>query len=57
LYYKTKIVKTTEMDFSAAREFDDQDLVHSIATEDAERNNEKNKHATWIKRAQYMVFG
>jgi hypothetical protein len=45
------------MDFSAAREFDDQDLIHSIATEDAERNNEKNKQTTWIKRAQYMIFG
>ncbi|OQD81617.1 hypothetical protein PENANT_c026G10140 [Penicillium antarcticum] len=57
LYYKTKIVKLKEMDFGAAREFDDQDMIDAITTEDAERSPEKSKQTTWTKRAQYMIFG
>ncbi|KAJ6030817.1 hypothetical protein N7460_011083 [Penicillium canescens] len=56
-YYKTNIVKPMEMDFGPAREFDEQDIINAIATEDADRNTEKSKQTTWIKRAQYMVFG
>ncbi|KAJ5753399.1 uncharacterized protein N7511_007552 [Penicillium nucicola] len=56
-YYKTKIVKLKEMDFSAAREFDDQDVINNIASEDADRDPEKIRQTTWIKRARYMVFG
>ncbi|OGE53487.1 hypothetical protein PENARI_c007G10449 [Penicillium arizonense] len=56
-YYKTNIVKPMEMDFGPAREFDEQDIINAIATEDADRNTEKSKQTTWIKRARYMVFG
>ncbi|KAJ6011795.1 hypothetical protein N7522_002150 [Penicillium canescens] len=56
-YYKTNIVKPMEMDFGPARKFDEQDIINAIATEDADRNTEKSKQTTWIKRAQYMVFG
>jgi len=45
------------MDFGPARAFDEQDLINAIATEDAEREPEKDKTKSWIKRVQYMVFG
>jgi amino acid transporter len=46
-----------EMDFGPAQEFDEQDIINAIASQDSERNTEKSKQTTWIKRAQYMVFG
>lgn len=45
------------MDFGPARAFDEQDLINAIATEDAERDPEKNKRETWTKRVLYMVLG
>lgn len=56
-YFKTKIVKPVDMDFGPARAFDEQDLINAIAAEDAERDPEKHKRQTWIKRVLYMVFG
>jgi amino acid transporter len=56
-YYKTKIVKPIDMDFSPARAFDEQDVINAIATEDSQQEPEKDETKTWIKRAMYMVFG
>ncbi|KAL4758878.1 amino acid permease/ SLC12A domain-containing protein [Aspergillus foveolatus] len=53
-WFKTRIVKPSEMDFSAAVVFDEMEQADRIA--DLE---EKAKHGKgpWLKRVQYMVSG
>ncbi|KAL4813895.1 amino acid permease/ SLC12A domain-containing protein [Aspergillus spinulosporus] len=53
-WFKTRIVKPSEMDFSAAMVFDEMEQADRIAALE-----EKAKHGRkpWLKRAQYMVFG
>ncbi|KAJ5923875.1 Amino acid/polyamine transporter I [Penicillium verhagenii] len=51
-YFKTKIVKYTEMDFSAAQYFDEEDRLND--TGDQEKSSSKTE---WLKRIRYMIFG
>ncbi|KAL4736289.1 amino acid permease/ SLC12A domain-containing protein [Aspergillus similis] len=53
-WFKTRIVKPSEMDFSAAVVFDEMEQAERIAALE-----EKAKHGkkSWLKRVQYMVFG
>lgn len=53
-WFKTRIVKGSEMDFSPAIIFDEQDRVKEMNRE-TERENEKR--TPWLKRVQYVVFG
>jgi amino acid transporter len=52
--FKTRIVKPSEMNFSAAVVFDEMEQADRIAALE-----EKAKHGKkpWLKRVQYMVFG
>ncbi|KAL2836921.1 amino acid permease/ SLC12A domain-containing protein [Aspergillus pseudoustus] len=52
-WFKTKIVKPSEMDFSPAIVFDEEDR----AREESERLEEKVEKKPWLKRVQYVVFG
>ncbi|KAJ6155330.1 hypothetical protein N7470_005896 [Penicillium chermesinum] len=54
-YFKTKIVKPIDMDFSEAHYFDEEDRLHAIAAE--EKKAQMGEKVTWIKRARYLVFG
>ncbi|KAL4905440.1 hypothetical protein BDW74DRAFT_177809 [Aspergillus multicolor] len=53
-WFKTKIVKPNEMDFSAAVVFDEMERADEIA---AMEEKEKNGKKSWVKRVQYMIFG
>ncbi|KAL2802183.1 amino acid permease/ SLC12A domain-containing protein [Aspergillus granulosus] len=50
-WFKTKIVKPAEMDFSPAILFDEEDRARE------ERVEEKGGKTPWLKRVQYVVFG
>ncbi|KAL2857629.1 amino acid permease/ SLC12A domain-containing protein [Aspergillus pseudodeflectus] len=50
-WFKTKIVKPSEMDFSPAIMFDEEDRARE------ERVEEKGEKKPWLKRMQYVVFG
>ncbi|RDW68987.1 uncharacterized protein DSM5745_08747 [Aspergillus mulundensis] len=53
-WFKTKIVKPSEMDFSAAVVFDEMERIDEMAAmEEKERDGKKS----WVKRAQYLIFG
>lgn len=57
LYFKTKIVRPVEMDFTEAEYFDEEDRLNAIqAAQEQEQEKWTGKEA-WIKRAKYMVFG
>jgi hypothetical protein len=53
-FWTVSVVKPIEMDFGPARASDEQDLSNALATENLEREPEKNESKTWIKRVQYM---
>ncbi|KAJ5150102.1 Amino acid/polyamine transporter I [Penicillium atrosanguineum] len=53
LWYKTKIVKPLEMDFSEAEYFDEEDRLNAIAAEQEKPTGKE----TWTKRVKYMLFG
>lgn len=55
-YFKTKIVKPKEMDFSAAQYFDEEDRLNEMATREREQGAKVEKEA-WIKRVRYIIFG
>ncbi|KAJ5784318.1 Amino acid/polyamine transporter I [Penicillium pulvis] len=55
-YFKTKIVKSKDMDFSAAQYFDEEDRLNEMATQEQEQGAKAGKEA-WIKRVRYMIFG
>lgn len=55
-YFKTKIVKSKEMDFSAAQYFDEEDRLKEMAPQEQEQGGKTGKEA-WIKRIRYMIFG
>lgn len=53
-YYKTKIVRAVDMDFSEAQYFDEEDRLNAI--QEQEKPTSTNKE-TWLKRARYFIFG
>ncbi|OJJ07687.1 hypothetical protein ASPVEDRAFT_56988 [Aspergillus versicolor CBS 583.65] len=53
-WFKTRIVRAREMDFSPAIIFDEQDRIKEM-NRGAEMENEKR--TPWLKRVQYVVFG
>lgn len=55
-YFKTKIVKSKDMDFSAAEYFDEEDRLNEMASQEQEQGAKAGKEA-WIKRVRYMIFG
>lgn len=55
-YYKTKIVRAKDMDFSEARYFDEEERLEAIAAEQQAQEKSTEK-TTWAKRARYLVFG
>ncbi|KAJ5645938.1 hypothetical protein N7490_002310 [Penicillium lividum] len=55
LYFKTKIVKSSEMNFSAADYFDEEDRLNKMAPQ--EEKEEKTGKKAWLKRVRYVIFG
>jgi hypothetical protein len=55
-YFKTKIVKSTEMDFSAADYFDEEDRLNAMIPQE-QKQAAKTGTTAWIKRVRYVVFG
>ncbi len=54
-WFKTKIVKPEEMSFVEGLAFDEEDRL-----KEEERKNRTEKeppHASWTKRAKYLIFG
>ncbi|KAL3443964.1 amino acid permease/ SLC12A domain-containing protein [Aspergillus insuetus] len=51
-WFKTKIVKPKDMDFSPAIVFDEEDRAREESVE-----AEKGEKKPWLKRMQYVVFG
>ncbi|KAJ5758543.1 hypothetical protein N7520_005699 [Penicillium odoratum] len=54
-YFKTKIVKPSEMNFSAAHYFDEEDRLNKMAPQ--EEKEEKTGKKAWLKRVRYVIFG
>ncbi|KAJ5651403.1 Amino acid/polyamine transporter I [Penicillium longicatenatum] len=55
-YFKTKIVKSTEMDFSAADYFDEEDRLNAMIPQE-QKQAAKTGTTAWIKRVRYVIFG
>ncbi|KAL4875736.1 amino acid permease/ SLC12A domain-containing protein [Aspergillus karnatakaensis] len=56
-WFKTKIVKPSEMDFSPAAPYDEEDRQNAILKQqDAEQGVVKKKES-WVKRVRYVIFG
>lgn len=53
-WFKTRIVRGSEMDFSPAIVFDEQDRAREM---NQEAEGEKGQKTPWLKRVQYVVFG
>lgn len=62
LYFKTKIVKPSDMDFSPAYAFDEQHRINA-AQQNAQHHGynmgeeKEKKNSPWMKRVKYLVFG
>ncbi|KAJ6014143.1 hypothetical protein N7540_008734 [Penicillium herquei] len=54
-YFKTKIARSKEMDFSPAEYFDEEDRLNEIAAQQQESTY--TEKGIWVKRARYLVFG
>ncbi|KAJ5281795.1 Amino acid/polyamine transporter I [Penicillium angulare] len=54
-WYKTKIVKAKDMDFSAAEYFDEEDRLDEMAIQ--AQGSMLSEKSTWIKRVRYVIFG
>lgn len=54
-YYRTKIVRAKDMDFSEAHYFDEEERLDALAEQ--EKEDDPNHSGTWLKRARYLIFG
>ncbi|KAL2834912.1 amino acid permease/ SLC12A domain-containing protein [Aspergillus cavernicola] len=53
-WFKTKIIKPVNMDFSPALAFDEEDRVNELSEQESP---EKSQKQPWLKRVQYVIFG
>ncbi|KAL5335907.1 amino acid permease/ SLC12A domain-containing protein [Aspergillus crustosus] len=55
-WFKTKIIKPSEMDFTPAEVFDEEDRVNAIKKQQEAEAGVSQKES-WLKRVRYVVFG
>ncbi|KAL3482292.1 amino acid permease/ SLC12A domain-containing protein [Aspergillus californicus] len=60
IYFKTKIIKPADMDFSPAAVFDEEDRMNALREKEEQELQAETgeaKKQPWLKRVQYVVFG